>query len=74
MRPVEFGESLVVGTRLTLLSDDKPDRLFIVIKSWFDETLGVSLRVNPGVPTYQVADGLLRGRLCGGGRKAESTY
>jgi hypothetical protein len=56
MRPVEFGESLVVGTRLTLLSDDKPDRLLIVITSWMDETLGASLRVEPGVPCYQVED------------------
>jgi hypothetical protein len=56
MRPVEFGESLVVGTRVTLVADDKPNRLFIVIKSWIDETLGASLRVNPGVPCYQVED------------------
>jgi hypothetical protein len=56
MRLVEFGEPLVVGTRLTLVSHDKPYRIFIVIQSWIDETLGASLRVNPGVPTYQVED------------------
>jgi hypothetical protein len=32
MRPVEFGEALVSGTRLTLFSDDKPDRFFTVIE------------------------------------------
>jgi hypothetical protein len=26
MRPVAFGEALTAGTRLTLFSDDKPDR------------------------------------------------
>jgi hypothetical protein len=29
---------LVVGTRLTLFSGDKPDRFFSVIKFWMDET------------------------------------
>jgi hypothetical protein len=33
MRPVEFGEALVPGTRLTLLSDDKPERLFTLSSS-----------------------------------------
>jgi hypothetical protein len=37
MRPVAFGEVLPVGTRLTLFSDDKPDRFFTVIKFWLDE-------------------------------------
>lgn len=55
-RPVAFGKPLLSGTRLTLVSHDKPDRLFIVIKSWIDETLGASLRVNPGVPCCQVED------------------
>jgi hypothetical protein len=32
MRPVAFGEALPAGTRLTLFSDDKPDRFFAVIK------------------------------------------
>ena len=40
MRLVEFGEALATGTRLTLFSDDKPDRLFTVIKFWEDETFG----------------------------------
>ena len=30
MRPVAFGEALPAGTRLTLFSDDKPDRFFTV--------------------------------------------
>jgi hypothetical protein len=38
MRPVEFGEALAIGTRLTLFSQDKPDRFFRVIKFWMDET------------------------------------
>jgi hypothetical protein len=32
MRPVDFGEALVSGTRLTLCSDDKPDRFFPLIE------------------------------------------
>jgi len=28
MRLVEFGEALPAGTRVTLFSDDKPDRFF----------------------------------------------
>lgn len=32
MRPVEFGETLPAGTQLTLLSNDKPDRFFTVLK------------------------------------------
>jgi hypothetical protein len=34
MRPVRFREALAAGTRLTLFSDDKPDRFFTIIKSW----------------------------------------
>jgi hypothetical protein len=49
MRPVEFGETLPAGARLTLVSDDKPDRFFTVIKFWMDELRG-------GVPTCQVED------------------
>jgi hypothetical protein len=56
MRPVAFGEALSAGTRLTLFSDDKPDRLFTVIKFWLDETSGVALALKTGVPTYQVED------------------
>src|SRR5260221_14087214 len=56
MRPVEFGEALAVGTRLTLFSDDKADRFFAVIKFWIDETSGVALALRGGVPTYQVED------------------
>jgi hypothetical protein len=55
-RPVEFGEALPAGTRLTLVSDDKPDRFFTVIKFWMDETSGVALELKTGVPTYQVED------------------
>jgi len=57
MRPVAFGEALPAGTRLSLFSDDKPDRFFTVIKFWMDETLGVALALKDGVPTYQVEDG-----------------
>jgi hypothetical protein len=56
MRPLEFGETLPVGTRLALFSDDKPDRFFTVIKFWMDETSGVALTLKTGVPTYQVED------------------
>jgi hypothetical protein len=56
MRPVAFGEALSAGNRLTLFSDDKPDRFFTVIKLWMDETSGVALALNTGVPTYQVED------------------
>jgi hypothetical protein len=54
MRPVEFGEALAAGTRLTLFSNDKPDRFFTVIKFWMDATSGVALELKTGVPTYQV--------------------
>jgi hypothetical protein len=56
MRPVVFGEALPAGTRLTLLSADKPDRLFTVIKFWMDATSGVALELKTGVPSYQVED------------------
>jgi hypothetical protein len=47
---------LPAGTRLTLFSDDKPDRVFTIIKFWTDETSGVVLALKAGVPTYQVED------------------
>ena len=56
MRPVAFGEALSAGTRLTLFSDDKPDRFFTVVKFWMDKTSGVALDLKTGVPTYQVED------------------
>jgi hypothetical protein len=56
MRPVAFGEALSSGTRLTLFSDDKPDRFFTVIKFWIDATSGVALSLKVGVPTYHVED------------------
>jgi hypothetical protein len=56
MRPVEFGEVLTAGTRLTLFSNDKPDRPFTVIKFWIDKTSGIALALKTGVPTYQVED------------------
>jgi hypothetical protein len=52
MRPVAFGEALSAGTRLTLFSDDKPDRFFTVIKFWMDKTSGVALELKTGVPSY----------------------
>ena len=56
MQPVAFGEPLLSGTRLTLTSDNKPDRFFTIIKFWMDATSGVALDLKTGVPTYQVAD------------------
>src|SRR5580700_937849 len=56
MRPLPFGEALPAGTRLTLFSDDKPDRFFTVIRFWMDNTSGVALALKTGVPTYQVED------------------
>jgi hypothetical protein len=56
MRPVAFGEALIAGTRLTLFSNDKPDRFFTVIKFWMDATSDVALELKTGVPTYQVED------------------
>ena len=70
MRPVAFGEALLAGTRLTLFSDDKPDRFFTVIKFWMDKTSGVALNLKTGVPTYQVEDGLLRRRSASTGPAA----
>ena len=63
MRPVKFGEALPVGTRLTLFSDDKPDRFFRVIKFWMDQTSGIGLALRTGVPSYQVEDEEGRTRL-----------
>ena len=56
MRPVEFGEPLLAGTRLTLLSGDKPDRFFTVMKFWMDDGLSVPLQLGSGLPCYQVKD------------------
>jgi hypothetical protein len=56
LRPLAFGEALPAGTRLTLCSDDKPDRFFTVLKFWIDKTSGVALALKAGVPTYQVED------------------
>jgi hypothetical protein len=56
MRPVAFGPALPAGSRLTLFSDDKPDRFFTLIKFWIDETAGVALALETGVPIYQVED------------------
>jgi hypothetical protein len=56
MRPVEFGEALAAGTRLTLSSSDKPDRFFTVIAFLVDKVSGVALDLETGVPCYQVED------------------
>jgi hypothetical protein len=63
MRPVTFAEALSSGTRLTLFSDDKPDRFFTVSKFWMDETSGVALTLKTGVPTYQIEDEEVRTHL-----------
>ena len=56
MRPVQLGEALTPGCRLTLFSYDKPDRFFTVINFWRDETSGIALALKTGVPCYQVED------------------
>ena len=56
MRPVAFGEALATGARITLFSDDKPDRFVRIIKFWMDETSGIALALKNGVPSYQVED------------------
>ena len=56
MRPVAFCEPLPADRRLTLFSNDKPDRFFTVIKFWMDETSGVALDLKTGVPSYHVED------------------
>lgn len=56
MRPVGFDEALPAGTPLILFSDDKPARLFTVINFWIDETLGDSLALQIGLPSYEVED------------------
>ena len=56
MRPVDFGEALPAGTRLTLFSHDKPNRLFTVITFLIDKVSGVALDLETGVPCYQVED------------------
>jgi hypothetical protein len=56
MRPVAFGEALPAGTRLTLFSADKPDRVFRVIKLWIDETSRIAVAFQTGVPSYQIED------------------
>jgi len=56
MRPVEFGEALAAGIRLTLFAADKPARFFTVIKFWLDETSGIALALRTGVPSYEVED------------------
>jgi hypothetical protein len=40
----------VQARRLTLFSDDKPDRLFTVIKFWIDQTLGASPHLERASP------------------------
>lgn len=57
MRPVEVGEALAAGTRLTLFSNDKPDCLFTVIKFWTDETSGIALALKTSLLSYQIEDG-----------------
>jgi hypothetical protein len=64
MRPVAFGEALPAGTRLTLFSDDKPDRFFTVIKFWMDKTSGVALNLKTGVSTYPSRRRLAAPKAC----------
>ena len=48
--------SLAAGSRLTIFSNEKPDRFFRVMKFWMDETSGIALALRTGVPSYQVED------------------
>jgi hypothetical protein len=57
MRPVAFGEALSAGTRLTLFSDNKPDRFLTLIKFWMHETSGGALALKTGVPSSTVEGG-----------------
>jgi hypothetical protein len=50
-RPGADGEALPAGTRLSLFSDDKPDRFFTLIKFLMDKTSGVALALKTGVPS-----------------------
>jgi len=56
MPPVEFGEAVPAGTRLTLFSADKPNRHFTVITFCIDKVSGAALDLETGVPCYQVED------------------
>jgi hypothetical protein len=56
MRPGEFGDVYLPELRFTLVSDDKPDRFFTVIKFWMNATSTVALELKTGVPSYQVED------------------
>ncbi|MFY9983657.1 MAG: hypothetical protein WAK31_02820 [Chthoniobacterales bacterium] len=56
MRPVEFGEAVPAGTRLTLFAADKPNRHFRVVTFLMDKVSGVMLDLETGVPCYQVED------------------
>jgi hypothetical protein len=51
MRPVEFGEALAAGSRLTLFADNKPAGFFRVIKFWLSDTSGIALALKTGVPS-----------------------
>ena len=54
--PVELGETVPAGTRLTLFSADKPDRLFTGITFRIDKISGVMLALETGVPSCEVED------------------
>jgi hypothetical protein len=55
MRPVEFGENLAAGTKLTLFSEDKPDRFFTVLEFTLDADLGTLLGVDSPIPSLSRA-------------------
>ena len=58
MRPVEFGEDLLPGTvtRLTLFSDDKPDRYFTVLESMLESRIALPTVDLRSWPAYRVLD------------------
>ena len=50
MRPVAFGEALSAGTRLTLFSNDKPDRFFTVLSVGWMQPQALHLTSRPVFP------------------------
>ena len=56
MRPVEFGENLLPGTRLILFSDDKSDRFFTVLEFTLNSELASLSGLGCAVPCYHVQD------------------
>jgi hypothetical protein len=56
IRPVEFGEALRPGTLITLIDDDKPDRIFTVIETLPDKPLAIRAGDTRLWPAYHALD------------------